>query len=116
MFVMVVMPTEGPVYIVEVVFFCCIFCSCHSFCMPILASRLMGAWLAFSGYRGAPIAAWVSPWSKPYASTDIKKKKKKKTKMDFFPQSTTGLNITLSVVLVTLKAIMLLTYISKLSV
>ena len=36
--------------------------------------------------------------------------------VDFFPQSTTGPNITLSVVLVTLKAMMLLTYISKLSV
>ena len=78
MFVMVVMPTEGPVYMVEVVFFCCFFCFYHSFCMPILASRLLGASLAFSGYMGAPIAAWVSPWSKPYASTDIKKKKKKK--------------------------------------
>ena len=49
--------------------------------MLILASRLLGASLAFSGYRGAPIAAWVSPWSKPYASTDIKKKKKKKKHM-----------------------------------
>ena len=49
--------------------------------MPILASRLLGASLGFSGYRGAPIAAWVSPWSKPYASTDIKKKKKKKKKL-----------------------------------
>ena len=78
MFLVVVMPTEGPVYMVEVVFFCCFFCFCHSFCMPILASRLLGASLAFSGYRGALIAAWVSPWSKPYASTDIKKKKKQK--------------------------------------
>ena len=77
MFVMVVMPMEGPVYMVDVVFFCCLFCFCYSFCMPILASRLLGAWLAFSGYRGAPIVAWVSPWSKPYASTDLKKKKKK---------------------------------------
>ena len=48
---------------------------CHSFCMPILASRLLGASLAFSGYRGAPIAEWVSPWSKAFASTDIKKKR-----------------------------------------
>ena len=77
MFLVVVMPTEGPVYMVEVVFFCCFFCFCHSFYMLILASRLLGASLAFSGYMGAPIAAWVSPWSKPYASTDIKKKKKK---------------------------------------
>ena len=43
--------------------------------MTILASRLLCASLAFSGYRGAPIAAWVSPWSKPYASTDLTKKK-----------------------------------------
>ena len=77
-FVIVVMPTEGPVYMVEVVFFCCFICFCHSFCMPILASRFLGASLAFSSDRGAPIAAWVSPWSKPYASTDLKKKKKKK--------------------------------------
>ena len=48
--------------------------------MPILASRLLGASLAFSGYKGAPIAAWVSPWSKLYASTDMKKKKKKRVK------------------------------------
>ena len=75
---MVVMPTDGPVHMVEVVFLCYFFCFSHSFCMPILASKLLGASLAFSGYRGAPIAAWVSPWSKPYASTDIKKKKKKK--------------------------------------
>ena len=50
--------------------------------MPILASRLLGASLAFSGYRGAPIVAWVSPLSKLYASTDIKKKKKKKKTRD----------------------------------
>ena len=56
----------------------CFLCFCHSFCMPILASRLLGTSLAFSGYRGALIAAWVSAWSKPYASTDFKKKKKKK--------------------------------------
>ena len=77
LFVMVVMPTDSPVYMVDVLFFCCFFCFCHSFCIPILASRLLGASLASSGYRGAPIAAWVSPWCKPYASTDIKKKKKK---------------------------------------
>ena len=73
---MVVMPTDGPVYLVDVVFFSYFLCFGHSFCMPILATWLLGASLAFSGYRGAPIAAWVSPWSKPYASTDIKKKKK----------------------------------------
>ena len=78
MFVMVVMPTVGPVYMVEVVFFCCFFCFSHSLSMPILASWSLGASLAFSGYRGAPIAAWVSPWSKPHASTDIKNKKKNK--------------------------------------
>ena len=77
MFVMVVMPTDGPVYLVDVVFFCYFLCFSHSFCMPILASRLLGASLAFFGCRGAPIAAWVSPWSKPYVSTDIKNKKKK---------------------------------------
>ena len=46
--------------------------------MPNLASKLLGPSLAYSGYRGAPMVAWVLPWSKPYASIDIKKKKKKK--------------------------------------
>ena len=81
MSVMVVMPTDGPVYMVEVVFFCCLFCFCSSVCMPILASRLLGASLAFSGYRGAPIAAWVWPLSKPYVSTDLKKQEKTKKKI-----------------------------------
>ena len=82
MFVIVVMLTDGPVYMVEVVFFSYFFCFCDSFCPPIQASRLLGALLAFSSYRGAPIAAWVSPWSKPYASTELKKKKKKKLNSD----------------------------------
>ena len=85
LFVIVVMPTEGPVYMVDVVFFYCFFCFCHSFCMPILASRLLGASLAFSGYRGTPIAAWVSLWSKPYASTDLKKKKNTCTNSEKWP-------------------------------
>ena len=88
---MVVMRTEGPVYMVEVVFFCYFFCFCHSFCMPILASRLLGASLAFSSYRGAQIAAWVSPWSEPYTSTNIKKKKKKKNGLR--SKSTTTMNL-----------------------
>ena len=50
-------------------------------CMPILACRLLGASLAFSGYRGAPIAAWVWPLSKPYVSTDLKKQEKTKKKI-----------------------------------
>ena len=51
MFVMVVMPTDGPVYMVDIVFFGDFFCFSHSFGMPILASRLLGASLAYSGYR-----------------------------------------------------------------
>ena len=58
MFIMVVMLTDGPVYTVEVVFFCCFVCFRHSFLMPILASRLRDVSLAFMGYRGAPIVAW----------------------------------------------------------
>ena len=35
---MVVMPTDGPVYMVKVVFFCYFFCFSHSLSMPILVS------------------------------------------------------------------------------
>ena len=62
---MVVMPTVGPVYMAEVVF---------SFVIPfVLVTHLVCP----SWHLGAPLRGpWVSPWSKPHASTDIKKKKK----------------------------------------
>ena len=77
MFVIVVMPRDGPVYLVDVVFFCYLLCFSHSFCIPILASKLLGPSPAYTGYRDAPMVAWVLPWFKPYASIDIKEKKKK---------------------------------------
>ena len=71
---MVVMPPNGLVYKVGVVSFCYVFCLCYSFCLPILACRLLGESLPSSGNRGAPIGAWVPPWSKLHVRTNINQK------------------------------------------
>ena len=73
MVVIVVIPTDGLVYMVEVVFFRYLFCFCHFFCMFIVASRLLGAMLAFSSDGGTPIVAWVSQSCNPHACIDFKK-------------------------------------------
>ena len=64
MLVMVVMPTDGPVYMVEVVFFCYFFCVAHSLGMPILAS---------CGPLAAPMGLVTV-----YAACEYSYKKKKK--------------------------------------